>query len=75
MDNYIGEFLPLIDKGWAIIVTSDHGLLCSEEDELPYLGEGFVLNVGVLKDLGYTVLKKDEDGNEIREVDWEKPQR
>ena len=72
VDEYIGEFLPLIDKGWAIIVTSDHGLLCSEEDELPYLGEGFVLNVGVLKDLGYTVLKKDENGNEIREIDWEK---
>lgn len=71
-DAYIAEFMPLLDRGWNIIVTSDHGLLCSEEDELPYLGEGFVMNVGVLKDLGYTVLKKDENGNELREIDWEK---
>ena len=72
VDEYIGEFLPLLDKGWTIIVTSDHGLLCSEEDELPYIGEAFVMNVGVMKELGYTVLKKDEDGNELREIDWEK---
>ena len=71
-DDYIGQFMPLLDKGWDIIVTSDHGLLCSEEDELPYLGEGFVMNVGVMRDLGYTVLKKDENGKELREIDWEK---
>lgn len=57
-DDYVGQFLPLMDKGWNIIVTSDHGLLCSEEDELPYLGEGFVMNLGVMRDLGYTVLKR-----------------
>lgn len=72
VDDYIGEFLPLIDKGWAIIVTSDHGLLCSEEDELPFLGEGFVMNIGVLRDLGYTVMKKDANGNDIRGIDWTK---
>ena len=71
-DDYVGQFLPLIDKGWNIIVTSDHGLLCSEEDDLPYLGEGFVMNVGVMRDLGYTVLKKDENGKVLREIDWEK---
>lgn len=71
-DDYIRQFLPLIDKGWDIIVTSDHGLLCSEEDELPYIGEAFVMNVGVMRDLGYTVLKKDENGKELREIDWEK---
>lgn len=69
-DDYIAQFMPLMDKGWDLIVTSDHGLLCSEEDEIPYLGEGFVMNVGVLKDLGYTVLKKDENGKELREIDW-----
>lgn len=71
-DEYIAQFLPLTQQGWDIIVTSDHGLLCSEEDELPYLGEGFVMNVGVLKDLGYTVLKKNDQGQELREIDWEK---
>ena len=71
-DDYIAQFMPLLDKGWDIIVTSDHGLLCSEEDELPYLGEGFVMNVGVMRELGYTVLKKDASGKELREIDWEK---
>ena len=71
-DDYVSRLMPLMDKGWTLILTSDHGLLCSEEDELPFLGEGFVMNVGVLKELGYTVFKKDENGNEIREIDWEK---
>ena len=71
VDKYIGEFLPLIEKGWAIIVTSDHGLLCAEEDEVPFLGEGFAMNVGVLHELGYTALKTDENGNLTHEIDWE----
>ena len=71
-DEYVGQFMPLMEQGWNIIVTSDHGLLCSEEDDLPFLGEGFVMNVGVMRELGYTVLKKDENGKEIREIDWEK---
>ena len=71
-DEYVKQFLPLLDQGWNIILTSDHGLLCSEEDDLPFLGEGFVMNVGVLQDLGYTVLKKDSNGKIIREIDWSK---
>lgn len=72
VDDYIGEFLPLIDKGWDIIVTSDHGLLCAVEDEIPLIGDAFALNVGVMRDLGYTVMQKDENGNDTRRVDWEK---
>ncbi len=64
--------MPLMDKGWTLILTSDHGLLCSEEDELPFLGEGFVMNVGVMSELGYTVLKEDENGNKLHEIDWTK---
>ena len=71
-DEYVGELMLLLDKGWTLILTSDHGLLCSEEDELPFLGEGFVMNVGVLKDLGYTVMQKDENGNDTRKIDWTK---
>jgi len=70
VDEYIGAFLPLLEKGWAIMVTSDHGLLCSEEDELPLLGEGFVMNVGVMRELGYTVMKKDANGNDTHKIDW-----
>ncbi len=71
-DDYVARLLPLIDKGWTLILTSDHGLLCSEEDVLPFLGEGFVMNVGVMRELGYTVLKKDENGNDLHEIDWSK---
>ncbi len=72
VDEYIGEFLPLIDKGWDIIVTSDHGLLCSEEPDQPMIGDAFALNVGVMRELGYTVMIKDENGNDTRRIDWEK---
>lgn len=71
-DEYIGEFLPLLDQGWAIIVTSDHGLLCSVEEEVPMLGDAFAMNVRVMSDLGYTVMKKDENGQETHDIDWSK---
>lgn len=71
-DKYVAKFMPLMEHGWTLILTSDHGLLCSEEDELPYLGEGFVMNVGVMRDLGYTVLKKGKNGQDLHIIDWEK---
>ena len=72
VDEYVGEFLPLIEQGWAIIVTSDQGLLCGVEDELPILGDGFVMNVAVMRELGYTVMKKNPDGSDARAYDWSK---
>ena len=71
-DGYIASFMPLLEQGWDIIITSDHGLLCSVEDELPYLGEGFVMNVKIMQELGYTVLHKDADGRDLRAIDWDK---
>jgi len=69
-DDYLGHFLPLLDEGWTIIITSDHGLLVSEEEYLPLAGDPFGVNTGVLGDLGYTVLKKDASGKTIKEIDW-----
>lgn len=69
-DRYLGAFLPYLEKGWSIVITSDHGLIC-EEHHLPVLTEGCV-SVPVMQELGYTVLKKDNNGNDIREIDWEK---
>ncbi len=69
-DRYLGTFLPFLEKDWSIVITSDHGLIC-EEHHLPVLTEGCV-SVPVMKELGYTVLKTDENGNELREIDWEK---
>ncbi|MBO5140690.1 MAG: alkaline phosphatase family protein [Peptococcaceae bacterium] len=70
-DDYIGRFLPLLDKGWTILLFSDHSLVCPEHTPVAF-GENGGINVGLMKELGYTVLKKDENGNEIKEIDWTK---
>ena len=70
-DEYIGSFIPYIDKGWTIIVTSDHSLICPEGENIS-LGDNTGVNVSIMKELGYTVLQKDENGNEIQKIDWEK---
>ncbi len=69
-DNYLGKFLHLLDEGWTIIITSDHAQVCPAHRP-PMLGDMGV-NVGVMEELGYTVMKKDENGNNLREIDWEK---
>lgn len=69
-DDYLGEFLPLLQEGWTIFIVSDHGLIAGENIP-PDIGEYGGLNVGVMSELGYTALKKDADGNTIDEVDWE----
>lgn len=71
-DRYLGRFLHYLDKGWTITIFSDHGLLTPEEEEKPLIGDAFGCNVGVMSELGFTVLKKDENGNPIKEIDWEK---
>ncbi|MVX66451.1 nucleotide pyrophosphatase [Clostridium chromiireducens] len=70
-DDYIGEFLHLLDEDWTVLLVSDHGLIVGENVP-PILGEYGGLNTKVMEELGYTVLKKDKDGNSTREVDWEK---
>ena len=70
-DDYLGEFLHLLDEDWTVLVVSDHGLIVGENVP-PIIGEYGGLNTKVMEELGYTVMKKDENGNSIREVDWEK---
>ncbi|MBP3584800.1 MAG: alkaline phosphatase family protein, partial [Peptococcaceae bacterium] len=70
-DDYIGRFLPMIDKGWTILLVSDHALICPEA-EPNYICDNSGVNIGVMKELGFTVLKKDENGNELQEIDWSK---
>ncbi len=70
-DNYLGAFLHLLDKGWTILVTSDHGQCCPEYTPCQ-IGESGGVSVRVMQELGFTELKKDENGNELREIDWEK---
>ncbi len=69
-DRYIGRFLHLLDQGWTIFLVSDHGLLCHVEDDLPLIGDAFGINIGVMKELGYTVMQQDSQGNELKAIDW-----
>ena len=71
-DDYIGEFLPMIDEGWTILLFSDHSLVCREEENWHGIGDNMGVNVGVMEQLGYTVMQKDENGHDIPEIDWEK---
>lgn len=67
-DEYIGSFLHLLDEGWTVIITSDHGQVCPQHRPV-MLGDPQGVNIGIMKELGYTMLKKDENGNTV--IDWE----
>lgn len=69
-DEYIGRYMDLLDKGWTVIVTSDHGLVCPEY-EPPLICDPSGTNVGLMGELGFTKLKTDESGKTIKEIDWE----
>ena len=69
-DKYLGRFLHLLDEGWTIIITSDHGLVCTEYDDTALFGDPFGVNAKIMMDLGYTVLQKDEQGQPIKAIDW-----
>lgn len=68
-DDYLGRFLYRLDEGWTILIVSDHGLIVGENVP-PLLGEYGGLNIPVMEKLGYTVMKRDADGNRLLEVDW-----
>ena len=70
-DDYLGKFLHYLDEDWTVLIVSDHGLIVGENVP-PLIGEYGGLNVPVMEQLGYTVMKKDENGNNTTEVDWEK---
>lgn len=71
IDRYLGSFLHYLDDGWTIIITSDHAQVCPAHRP-PMLGDPQGVNVGVMQELGYTVLKVDENGKQLREIDWKK---
>jgi Uncharacterized conserved protein len=70
-DRYIGKFMHLLDEGWSIIITSDHGLVTRQEEDIPLLADPNGVSVPVMEQLGYTAVKKDANGNKLYEIDWE----
>ena len=71
-DEYIGEFLHLLDEGWTILLFSDHSLICPKEDYQAGLGDNYAINTKAMVELGYTVMQKDENGKDIPAIDWTK---
>lgn len=69
-DYYIGQFLPLLDKGWTIFLISDHGLVCPEIKRSPFLGNFMGVNGTQMVEWGYTALKHDDNGKALPEIDW-----
>ena len=70
-DYYLGKFLHLLDDGWTILIFSDHAQVAPKHD-IPYLGEISGVNVKIMQELGFTVLQKDENGNDLEAIDWSK---
>jgi len=70
-DQYLGNFVHLLDKGWTILVVSDHAAVASEYEPL-LMGDCTGINVRLMEELGFTALKKDEAGNDLYEINWSK---
>ena len=70
-DNYLGEFLHLLDEGWTVFIVSDHAAVCPEHVP-PMIGDQTGVNVRVMEELGFTAVKKDQNGKDLYEIDWEK---
>lgn len=71
-DMYIGEFLHLLDKGWSILLVSDHGLTVAPTYQEEFYNDISIvgINTGYMVDWGFTELLRDEEGDYIGEIDW-----
>ncbi|MDR1604637.1 MAG: alkaline phosphatase family protein [Gracilibacteraceae bacterium] len=70
-DEYLGSFLHYLDEGWTVFIVSDHALVCPEF-ERPMIGDPIGINVGLLRELGFTEVLKDENQRDKNEIDWTK---
>ena len=70
-DFYIGQYMHMLDEDWTIVLVSDHAAVCPEHGHR-LSGDPSGVSIRLLDQFGYTVLKRDENGNELKEVDYEK---
>ena len=71
IDRYFEKMLHYLDEDWTVIITSDHALVGPKHIP-PQIGDMAGINAGLLEELGYTVLVRDENGNRTKKVDWSK---
>jgi len=69
-DYYLGKFLHLLDEGWTILIFSDHAQVAPAH-EIPMLIDMNGVCTPLMEKMGYTVVKRDENG-EVTEIDWTK---
>ena len=70
-DHYISRFLPLLDEGWTVLLVSDHAAVCPEHQP-QLIGDPIGVSVGLMRQLGFTEVKKDAAGQDLKEIDWAK---
>ena len=68
IDRYVGRFMHLLDKGWTLIITSDHAQVCPTYGVRGLGDTG--CNISLMSELGFTVMTTDEKGNPT--IDWSK---
>ncbi|MDR0552040.1 MAG: alkaline phosphatase family protein [Spirochaetaceae bacterium] len=70
-DDFVGKIIDdYLDGNTAIILTSDHaGVGKHPRREIPLIGDSWGISVGIMSELGYTVLKE-EGGQKV--IDWTK---
>ena len=68
IDRYVGRFMHLLDKGWTLIITSDHAQVCPTYGVRGLGDTG--CNISLMSELGFTVMTTDEKGNPA--IDWSK---
>lgn len=71
VDEYMGSMMHYLDEGWTIIITSDHAQVAPSHIP-PAIGDMSGVNIGLMRELGYTVMEKDENGNDTKKIDWSK---
>lgn len=70
-DHYIGKFVHLLDEDWTIMIFSDHAQVAPAHN-VPLLVDLNGISTPIMEEMGYTVLKRDENGQRIPEIDWTK---
>jgi predicted AlkP superfamily phosphohydrolase/phosphomutase len=70
-EDFVGKIIDdYLDGNTAIILTSDHaGVGKHPRREIPLIGDSWGISVGIMSELGYTVLKE-EGGQKV--IDWTK---
>ena len=70
-DRYLGKFMHFLDKGWTLMVVSDHAQVCPKYG-LRGLGDTGC-NIQIMEELGFTVREVNpESGKKKRRMDWTK---